>query len=283
MKLLVKLVLALVLVGVLVLVGAVLFAGKLVKKAIEDGGTYALGVPTTVDDVQLGFFSGEFGLSGLTVANPEGFERESFMSLDQAAVELGMATLTSDRIEAPLLLIEGFTISLERHDRKTNYKVILENLERLQSEEPKGEPEQSDPGAKDGPTLLIHEIVLRDITAHVDLVPLAGDKLKKSVTLKELRLEQVGDTGETLPQMIARLTTAVLQATVESLDGVVPPELLEQLRGDFKDLASVRMEIEGQARAKLDEALQDVEGQVREGVDEAVEKGLDRLFGDKKD
>lgn len=286
MKLLIKLVIGLVLLGVLLVFGAVLFAGKLVKAAIEEGGTYALGVPTTVDDVELGLFSGEFGLSGLAVANPEGFEGESFLTLARADVELGMSTLTSDRIEAPLLSIEGLTLSLERRDRKTNYAVILANLERVQSEPqaPSGkEPAKPGGSADGGPTLLIHEIVLRDITAHVDLVPIAGDALEKTVTLHELRLEQVGDTGESLPQMIARLTTAVLRATVDSLDGQIPPELLAQLRGDFARLDEVKLRLGEDTRAKLDEAAQELEAKVRDGVNDAVEKGLNGLFKKKQD
>jgi hypothetical protein len=43
---------------------------SLAKRGIQDGGTYALGVPTTVNSVSLHVFSGRMSLSNLNVANP---------------------------------------------------------------------------------------------------------------------------------------------------------------------------------------------------------------------
>ena len=72
-KLLAVLVFAVVL--LVVVIGAVLVsqANKVARVAVEKGGTYALGVQTTLNDASIGVLSGRFGMSGLRVANAQGF------------------------------------------------------------------------------------------------------------------------------------------------------------------------------------------------------------------
>ena len=68
MKTLVRILLVLVLLlAAGVFLGAT-YAGSLVRKAVEKGGTHVLGVETKLADASLGLFAGKLGLGGLTVA-----------------------------------------------------------------------------------------------------------------------------------------------------------------------------------------------------------------------
>ena len=75
-----------------VLLGALalwLYADALAKAGIEHGTAYALGVPATVHDVDLGLLAGTLRVDRLTVANPEGFKTPHLVSvrrLDLAVV-----------------------------------------------------------------------------------------------------------------------------------------------------------------------------------------------------
>ena len=69
-----RILLILLLAGIGLLIGSVTLIDAFAKKGIEAGGTYCLGVPTTLDSANIGIVSGMFGLQGLTVANPEGYE-----------------------------------------------------------------------------------------------------------------------------------------------------------------------------------------------------------------
>src|SRR5690554_6816935 len=71
---------------VLVVVG-VSQIDNLLKAGIERGGTYATGVSTTVDDVDVQLRKGTLDLSGLVLANPPGFDTPHFLAL----AETGMA------------------------------------------------------------------------------------------------------------------------------------------------------------------------------------------------
>ncbi|MFZ4429354.1 MAG: hypothetical protein ACOYPS_03260 [Phycisphaerales bacterium] len=102
MKILKRLVLAAVVLAVLLAGGVILLLSqvdRVAKVAIEQGGTFATGTQTTVNDVSIGLFSGKFGLSGLSIANPEGFKSPAFMSLGSGGVDLSLASLSGSTIE----------------------------------------------------------------------------------------------------------------------------------------------------------------------------------------
>jgi len=71
---LLKLVAAVVLLVVIVAGIAWLYIDSIATTGIEEGATYALGVPTTVEDVSVSLLGGTVKIFGLTVANPEGFK-----------------------------------------------------------------------------------------------------------------------------------------------------------------------------------------------------------------
>ena len=102
MKKILKIVLALAVVAVLLLVVGVfaLIAAidSVAKKGIEAGGTYAMGVPTTLKSADIGLFSGNFGLSGLSIANPPGYKGQQFFLLGEGKLALSLAAMQGDVI-----------------------------------------------------------------------------------------------------------------------------------------------------------------------------------------
>lgn len=293
MKTLLRILLVLVVLLALGLFLGLRYAGSLVVAAVEKGGTGALGVQTTLDGASVGLFAGKLGLEGLSVANPAGYQHPHFLELRTAALEVSLGSLRGERIEAPLFLLEGVTLDLERRGDQSNYGTILDHLERLG-----GQGSQKPPSAeKDGTAkrFVVRAIVLRDIEARVALSAL-GQDFSQTVKLPELRLENVGNDEQSLRSLVSRIVTAVLAAAVRNLDGIVPAELLADLKGNVANLEQVGAELQAQAQARVDEAVQQVQEQV-EGAKEQVldeakgaleqgkqelEKGLGGLLGGKK-
>src|SRR5262245_41296811 len=125
--------LGLVAVVVVVGLGSLLWIDSLTRSAIERGGTYALGVETRLEDASIGLVSGEFGLAGLTVANPPGFAQPHFFALRSAHLALPLGQLVEERITIPALELEGITLDLERGAEGTNFARILDHLARFES------------------------------------------------------------------------------------------------------------------------------------------------------
>lgn len=247
-----RLFLALLLGLVLLGTGALLFVDSLVEQAVERGGTHSLGVETRLDGASIGLMSGEFALTELAVSNPPGFEQPDFFALRGAQLELPLAALLEERITIPALVLEGITIDIERNSKGTNYGVILGNLERFES----GESSPSDDaGSGEGKTFLLQRLVLRDIRAQVNLVPAGGDLTRLSLSVPEIVVEDLG-SDMTLAEICAMVVKTVVQATASAGGGVLPEELLKDLRGRVEGL-------EGVTRARLDAELGKLEDKLQ--------------------
>jgi hypothetical protein len=237
------------LVGLLVVlviaVGAVVFyLDRIVATAIEQSGTYALGVETGVDSVSIGLLSGRSAIRGLAVANPPGFERPHFLRMEEGSVDLRFNELLGDPVAVQRLAIRGVDLSLERRGGQLNYAPILKRLDQLAAEEAAGAaPAEEEAGPAKG--FVIREVVIEGVRAHVDLVPSGGKLTKLSFEVPEIRLENVGSESEggvQLTELTRILTTAVLEA-VASQRGKLPSGLVGDLKGRLRDLPAVAVEL----------------------------------------
>jgi hypothetical protein len=272
MKLVVRLLIGLVVLLLLVGLGAGLFLDSLAKQAIERGGSHALGVETRLDGADLGLTSGRFSLSGLNVANPPGFARPAFLELRSSELELPLSILLEDRITIPALVLEGVTLDLERNSTGTNYGVILDNLKRFESE-PEDSPEDPTHGGK---TFLLQRLVIRDVRASVDLVPVGGDLTKLSLSIPEIVVEDL-DSEMSMSELCALVVKTIVNAAIQS--GLLPEDLLADLRGRMDGLEEMaRVQVE----QKLDELESELQGQAQKlgpEAEKALEKAGEKLGG----
>jgi hypothetical protein len=223
--------LLLIAVVVLVVVGGagLLFLDSAAAKAIETGGSYALGVPTRVESTSIGLFSGKFGISGLEVDNPAGYEVPRFLALNSAGTEVGIAKLLGDKIEIDRVEIRGVEIDLERKDGKANYDVILANLQKLSGD--------SEPAAEAGSSkqVVIKKLVLSDVKARIGLVPLVP---ATTISLPNLELNNVGtaDKAATIAQVFERLVGELLASAVTNGGNLIPDDVGKGLKKGLEGL-----------------------------------------------
>lgn len=310
-----KLILIIAVLLVLLLIAGVLFAlsqiNAIAKTGIEKGSTYALGVNTTVASVNIGLFSGTFSMNGLNVANPQGYPGPHFLKLGNGSVAVSLASLNQPTIEVPTFSLSDLDVRLEKTDGAANYQVILDNLGRLSSGKP-ADPNQPAPTG-DEKKLVINELTLRNIKVHVDLLKPAGaigDVVGKAtaidIPIKEIKLTNVGKTGTgvggtgvTVSQLSSIIVQAVLAAVAENGAGVLPADLLGDLKGKLGNLDGLKglgMQAVGGVTEKATEAAKQVTEGAKEAVkdatkkgeeavkkgEEAVKKGLENLLPGKK-
>ncbi|TAJ20769.1 MAG: hypothetical protein EPO68_05855 [Planctomycetota bacterium] len=257
--------LLLIVVVVLVLLGAaaLFFVDSAAAKAIETGGTYALGVPTRVESTSIGLFSGKFGISGLEVDNPKGYDVPRFLKLDGAGTEVGFSKLLGDTIEIERVEIRGVEIDLERKDGKTNYDVILANLQKLSGD--------SKPAAESGSSkqLVIKKLVLSDVKARLGLLPLVP---ATTISLPNLELDNVGtaDKAATIAQVFERLVAELLASAVKNGGNLIPDDVGKALKQGLAGLKGLgNLGLEGLEGA----------GKVLEGGAKELGEGIKGLFG----
>ena len=302
MKLLLKLVLVVVVLVLGAVVAVVFYIDAIARASIERGATYALGVRTTLKEANVGILRGEFSMSGLDVANPEGFEHDYFLSLGDGNVAVTLGSLRRETVELPILALDDITVNLEKKGGKSNYGVIIDNLKGIGSKEP-------GPDAGDGKKFVIREVVLTNINVEADLFDIGGELNRVTVPIDEIRLTNVGSDGVNTSEVTNVIIRAILAAVMAN-SAALPLELVNDLGGALAALPALSemgietmVDIEGQMTdltdktvadlqkqaQQVDKALKDVGKPLEEStkdlgdeVDKALE-GLGDLFGNRKD
>ena len=118
MKLARKIIVVGLVVVVLLVVGAFFWIDSIAKAGVETGGTYALGVDTTLDGMDVGVLSGGVEMSALNVANPTGFESPHFLHLGTGRVAVSLGSLTEDKVVVPEFTLSGLSLNLESKSGK---------------------------------------------------------------------------------------------------------------------------------------------------------------------
>ncbi len=260
MKRVKRLVAVVVAVVILIVVAAVLWIDRLAKVGVEAGGQYAFGVPTRLDTASIGILRGRSELSGLDIANPEGFETPHLLKLDDAVLAVSLGSLTGDTVEIPEFSLAGVDMNLESKGGKSNFKIVLGNLGRFESseKEPKAKEE------KEGRKYVIREIVVKDIKVNVALLPIGGSATRVTIPIEELRLKDVGtgsDKGIILAQVADTLLKAIIVAAMEKGGGTIPSELLGELNGAMASLAPLKT-VGASLAVNVNGTLKDLSAQV---------------------
>lgn len=230
MKLLLRAGFVLVALVLLVLGLAFIFVDSIVRASIAKGGTYATGVPTTLESADVGLVDGKLALDGLKIANPEGFTSPAFLTLGSVRAGWENRSLVSDAIAIDEIAIDGVTLDLERANGRTNFGAILDHLEKVSGG--KAEPE---PGADAGGkkrTLTVKRVVVENVRASVHLAGLGTGPMSVTVPKVEIRdFQSDGSTTEIVGKLLAAIVPAILEATIDS--GGVPAELKKELEGQL--------------------------------------------------
>jgi hypothetical protein len=218
---------------------ALFVADSVMRAAVEQGGTYALGVDTKLDGASLAPIAGQVELKGLQVANPSGFNGPYFLRLADAKLQVTTASLLGDVVEAPSFELEGLDMYIERANGHTNYGAILDALKKLESQGGKpaksGGKGQASEGA--GKKFIVRDVRLRNLRVHTDLAPELGAVSKAALTIPEVHLTNIGtaDGGASVSELVSALVQAVLSAAVQA-GGDLPKALLNDISSSLSKL-----------------------------------------------
>ena len=267
-----KLIKRLVVIGLvllLLLVGAAfLFLDTIVRKAVETGGTAAAGVPTTLAKADASFFSGAFGLENFALANPSGFRSEPFLALKGARARWQNGTILSQHLVIDEFTLDGLELNLEQNGTKSNWKQILDNLQRGAPAAGGGASKPTPPEAEGSQrTVEIKLIQIQNTKCALHLSgPLNGDYKVDVPAIKIENLRSDGSLAEIAGKLTKAVVEAVVAASAKSGNGVFPAAALHDLEGNLKQ------ELQDVLKGKTDP---------KDALKQA-EKGVKDLFGGKK-
>lgn len=243
------------------------------KIGIERGGTYALGVDTTLAGADIGVMSGTFSMNDLVVANPAGFTTPHFFALGLGNVRVSYGSLMEDTIILPELKLDGIDVYLDKEEGGSNYQKIMENLKRFESDEAPTEPQ--DDGAP-GKKLIIEKLDITGITVHAEVI---GSQ-PTTVAVDAIHLTNVGSEGGDsleLAGVAAVVVKAVMLAAVQAGAGVFPDAVLGELQNGLAGLDSLS-DLGIGIGAEFGGAVQDLGG-LADDLSKGVIKSAEDLSG----
>ena len=269
---------------VALLVGASFYVNEIVGTAIERGGTYALGVETTVGFVRLSPFGGNFRISSLRIANPPGFERPSFLELGSGNIDVALATVTEPVVHVSRFSLDDIEITLEQARGKSNYGEILNNLGRFEKGKAQ-EQEDSGPGTR----VVVDELVISNVTANVEWIDAPANVAMTKVEIPEIRMQGIGAhnaQGVAMSELSNIIVKAIMGA-IARYGGDLPSVMLGELQRNMGGLTRLQgVTIEGMG-SNLAESVGGTSGEAAKSVTDAVgaeaKKAFGSLFGGDKD
>ena len=274
-----RIILGVVAVLILAVVVVWLLIDSIAKAGIEYGGTYALGVETRVDDVDVSLLGGTMRIEQLRIDNPEGYEAPKLMTSGTWDLGLKGSSLFTDTIVFDRFELNGLDLYIEQNDTTNNISEVIANIEKKSKTE-------EEPGGK---KLRIDKIVITDVTAHVKL------RLQKepvTVHVARIELDNVGGgkgipTGELVRQLFPAIIVAVINEGQNVLGLGFANELTRDVTGLVGTLGGDAQKMVGQLggvgekvatdAGKLIEAAGQGVGGLKKGVDDTL-KGVNDLF-----
>lgn len=284
MKTAIKIIAVLLILLIIGIVGLVFFVlgnvNEIAKEAIERGGTYAMQVDTTVSTVDVNLGAGTATMSGLNIANPNGFDTDHFLNLGDSSARVNLESVRTDTIVMPEITLSGIDVILDKGGSPSNYNTILNSLKRFESEE-QTTPDEAQPGKK----LVIDRLLLEDINIRVANMPgvslAVGDV---AVNIPEIELRDIGkEESMTTAEVINLVVKTVLAAAVEAGGGIIPGDVLSELGNGLAGLESLSdLGIEAISDLNLDEALGGVQEEINRAAED-VQKSVDDAAKDIED
>lgn len=181
---------------------------SIVKSGIENVGSTLTGTEVSVDGVSISIFSGSGTISGLRVANPEGYDQDYAFQADEISIETDVWSLFSNEMIVHHLEVSTPSVYVEQQMPDNNLRTIMNSIDQNSSDSPSES------------TLIIERFRMTNGTA--DLYTEVGGERSAQVEISEIELTDLGRGGtrqsvEDVIQTIAeRIVDNSLRAAAQS-------------------------------------------------------------------
>jgi hypothetical protein len=205
----------------LLVVGVWLWGDAAARKGVEMGGTAALGVPTKLDSVSLGWLSGSVAIHGLKVGNPEGYQTDRLMGLGHGKVACDIPSLLGDEVVVREILIDEPELTIELKPSlpfpKSNLGDLLSSLKSKDQAAP-AKKEEAKPATGEGKKFRVDLIRIHLLMGKT-----------ADVVLPDIELKEVRNTDGTLPRLadiFRQVLVAMSTSAFRNAKGIVPADML---------------------------------------------------------
>lgn len=247
----------------------VYYLDSIAKKAIEFGGTEALGLTTSLEEIDIALLEGRTSLKNLNIANVEGFGADNLMQLGSGTVAINLQSLTEDIVIIPEISFSDLALNIEQKDRTSNVGTLMQRLNA--APRAKG-PQDTKPTVQKGSEtaskqFIIERVVLNKIRVNAKISALNNVITDTNITIPSIRLNNIGKSTDGLPmqEMIRELVSAILNASIKD-SGTLSSSLAGLLDGKSIDLNSLKQNISGQIQQKTNVEIDKVKQKLLQDI-----------------
>lgn len=217
MKRMMKVFLGLLLVVLVLLIAVFFFINSIVKGSINTAAPKLLGVNTHVDTVSIRPLRGIVHIKNLTLANPEGYNKDKFLfSVNEFYININMASLFSDTIKIHKILINAPGCTYEVKSGTSNIDALIAKINKgkdaQQEKQAESQTPQQPQEKKAGKKVIIDEISLNDTKLAYSSSMTAGTFLTipiPSIIIKDIGKGQDGTSfGDALSEVFNKILTS---------------------------------------------------------------------------
>lgn len=197
----------------LVIGGALLYVGTqldaIVARLIAKHGSAATRTEVRVSGVEIRLADARGEISGLTIANPEGFGGGPAIELGNFVIRIDPQSVTTDTVVLNEVTVSGARFNMVQQGGANNLRRLLDNLG---AGAPAEQPPEDAGSAK---KIVIERFALEDARASVSIPDLDEDR---EVTVPTIVLNDIGraTNGATAASAARQVLTPVIRRTLES-------------------------------------------------------------------
>lgn len=243
---------------VVAVVGALavgLVANRAVRTAVESAGTKALSVPVHVKKADLSILGGSANLKDITVANPQGYERDNLLDLHRADIQVNTRSLLGDKVLIKEMKLDGMELFIEQKGTGNNLQDVIESLRR--DRKPSGK------------ALVIDYLEITNITAHAELLPVPGQDDTLILQLAPVKMTDLGrDEKMDTTILLSKIVLAIAAGLAEQGTDVLPKEMIGDLSSILDKAIDIGRIIFGNRRTGTDSKKG--AGSIGEGISEGL-------------
>lgn len=196
----------------------------LVTSGIETTGTEMTGTTVTVESVSLSPFSGQGTIERLRVQNPEGFDSEYAIVIQNFEIAVDVRSLLSDTVIVEEIRIAGPSISVIQKVPENNLRMLLKNMESDAASE-------SDSSM---PALVIRKLVVSE--GSVTVTPNIGAQPSATVSMNRIEMQNLGTDSDSAKEVIRQVASRVIGEALQSALSGQLDELKNKAKDAMKDI-----------------------------------------------
>lgn len=213
---------------------------NIVKSVVHKYGSQITGTDVSLQGFSLSLSNGEGSISGLTVANPQGYKAPNLISLGDVSVKVNLKSLTTNTIIIDEIKVNKPVITYEMLSlTQNNIKQIQSNIAKNTASAEKAEAKDEAPKATDSKTAEksspAKKVIIKLVSINGGEIQavanVAGKENSTSVKFPAIEIRGLGEAhnGQSIAASISQILTKILNTAAQSV--------VDNKLGDLKGIA----------------------------------------------